>query len=82
MPEKLDWDDAEDIAILLANKFPDIDPLSLRFTQLHQWVTELDQFGGDPSGSNEAKLEHIQMAWYDEYNDRRDQVPGDAGPML
>jgi FeS assembly protein IscX len=70
MPETLDWDDAEQIAILLADRNPDLDPLNVRFTDLHRWVTELDGFTGDPSGSNEAKLEAIQMAWYEEYKDR------------
>ncbi|MDE3136449.1 MAG: Fe-S cluster assembly protein IscX [Acidobacteriota bacterium] len=76
MPDRLDWDDTEDIAIQLADKFPDVDPLGVRFTDLHKWVTELGAFGGDPQGSNEGKLEAIQMAWYDEYNDRREE----AGP--
>ena len=76
MPDKLDWDDAENIAILLADKFPDIDPLGVRFTELHQWIIELEEFGGDPKSSNEGKLEAIQMAWYDEYKDRHEE----AGP--
>jgi FeS assembly protein IscX len=70
MPKELDWDDAEDIAIALADKYPDTDPLSVRFTDLHRWVTELDDFEGDSSGSNEGKLEAIQMAWLEERNDR------------
>jgi FeS assembly protein IscX len=73
MPDKLDWDDAEDIAIRLAEKFPDQDPLAVRFTDLHRWVSELDGFGGDLEGSNESKLEAIQMAWYEEYKDRHEK---------
>jgi FeS assembly protein IscX len=76
MPDKLDWGDSENIAILLADKFPDIDPMGVRFTELHKWITELEEFGGDPKASNEGKLEAIQMAWYDEYNDRHEE----AGP--
>ena len=72
MPDKLDWDDTEDIAIHLADKFPDTDPLTVRFTDLHKWVTELEAFGGDPEGSNEGKLEAIQMAWHEEYKDRQE----------
>jgi FeS assembly protein IscX len=72
MPDKFDWNDTEDIAIQLADKFPDTDPLSVRFTDLHKWVTELEAFGGDPSGSNEGKLEAIQMAWHEEYQDRQE----------
>jgi len=41
--------------------------LTVRFTQLHQWVTELSEFKGDPKASNEKILEAIQMAWYEEY---------------
>jgi FeS assembly protein IscX len=66
---KLDWDQAEDIGIALYEKFPDKDPLTVRFTELHKWVTELEGFEGDPGASNEAKLESIQMAWYEEWKD-------------
>jgi len=69
MPGTFDWDDAEEIGIQLSEKFPDLDPLSVRFTDLHQWVTQLPGFSGDPRGSNEGKLEAIQMAWLDEYKD-------------
>jgi FeS assembly protein IscX len=68
---KLDWDQAEDIALALHEKFPTTDPLGLRFTELHRMVTGLDEFGGDPARSNEAKLEAIQMAWHEEYTDNR-----------
>jgi FeS assembly protein IscX len=63
---KLTWDDAEDIGIELADKFPDVDPLTVRFTDLHRWVTELDTFDDDPKASSEGKLEAIQMAWLEE----------------
>ena len=68
---KLTWADAEDIGIALQEKFPETDPLSARFTDLHQWVTELDEFADDPKASNEGKLEAIQMAWLEEYRDAR-----------
>jgi FeS assembly protein IscX len=64
------WQDAEDIGIALAEKFPDVDPLSVRFTDLHRWVTELDGFSDDPKASNEATLEKIQMAWLEEHRSR------------
>ena len=64
------WRDAEDIAIALSEKFPDVDPLSVRFTDLHRWVTELEGFGDDPKASSESTLEKIQMAWLDEYRNR------------
>ena len=40
----LKWTDVQDIAIELAEKFPDVDPLTVRFTDLHNWVMELDAF--------------------------------------
>ncbi len=63
---KLDWRDSEDIAFALMDKFPDQDPLKLSFPKLHQMVLELEGFVGGPDGSNEAVLEAIQMAWYEE----------------
>mgnify|MGYP001263731765 FL=1 len=65
----LTWYDSEDIAIQLSEKFPDIDPLTIRFTDLHQWVTELPNFKDDHENSNEGILEAIQMAWYEEWQD-------------
>jgi FeS assembly protein IscX len=63
------WSDAEDIAIALFDKFPDVDPLTVRFTDLRERVLALDGFDDDPKGSNEPKLEAIQMAWYEERKD-------------
>jgi FeS assembly protein IscX len=63
----LTWDQTEDIALELLERHPDTDPLSVRFTDLHKWITELPDFGDDPAKSNEGKLEAIQMAWYEEY---------------
>jgi FeS assembly protein IscX len=67
MPKHLTWLDSEDIAILLHERMPDVDPLTVRFTDLHNWVVDLPGFGDDPKASNEAKLEAIQMAWNEEY---------------
>ena len=64
------WRDAEDIGIALSEKFPDTDPISVRFTDLHRWVTELDGFADDPKASNEGILEKIQMAWLEEHRAR------------
>jgi FeS assembly protein IscX len=63
----LTWDDSEGIALALVEKFPDLDPLTVRFTDLHRWVTELPNFRDDPKASSEGKLEAIQMAWYEEW---------------
>jgi FeS assembly protein IscX len=64
------WIDAEDIGIALADKFPGLDPLTVRFTDLRERVLALDDFDDDPKSSNEPKLEAIQMAWHEEYQDR------------
>ena len=66
----LAWRDAEDIGIALSEKFPDVDPLTVRFTDLHRWVMELPEFEDVPEASNEKLLEAIQMAWLEEYKDR------------
>ena len=71
MPPTLDWDTAEDIGILLAEKYPDTDPLTVRFTDLHKFVIGLEGFAGDPKMSNEGKLEAIQMAWHEEFQDNK-----------
>jgi FeS assembly protein IscX len=66
---ELTWDTTEDIAIMLSEKFPDLDPLTVRFTDLHKYVIELPGFSADPKLSNEGKLEAIQMAWHEEYKE-------------
>jgi FeS assembly protein IscX len=65
------WTDSEEIAVALCERYPDVDPLSVRFTELHQWVCQLDDFADEPHRSNEAKLEAIQMAWLEERRDNR-----------
>ena len=60
------WTDVREIAIALAERHPEVDPLSVRFTDLHRWVRELPGFADDPARSNEQILEAIQMAWLDE----------------
>jgi len=66
----VNWQDAEDIALALMDAHPDVDPLSVRFTDLHKWVVALPGFTGDPKASNEGILEAIQMRWVEEYRDR------------
>jgi FeS assembly protein IscX len=68
---KLTWQNLDDIALSLYEKFPDMDPTHVRFTDLLKWITELDGFDDDPLKSNEAKLERVQMAWVEEYQDNR-----------
>ena len=60
------WTDTLRIAEALYDKFPVMDPLTVRFTDLHRWVTELDGFDDLPDRSGEKILEAIQMAWIDE----------------
>jgi len=60
------WTDTQEIAIALYDKFPDTDPKTIRFTDLHKWVMELPEFSDDPNRSGEKILEAIQMAWIDE----------------
>lgn len=64
----LKWTDVQEIAIELAEKFPDIDPKSLNFTNLYDWVLELERFDDDPNRCGEKILEAIQSAWIDEIN--------------
>ena len=69
MARELTWTDAEEIGIQLQEKFPEIDPLTVRFTDLRQYVIELEGFADDPAKSNESRLEAIQMAWHEEHLD-------------
>ena len=69
MAGTLKWTDSEEIALRLVEAKPNLDPLTVRFTDLHDWVCALPDFGDDPKASNEAKLEAIQMAWVSEYED-------------
>jgi FeS assembly protein IscX len=71
MNKPLTWTSTEDLAIALTDKHPDVDPLSVRFTDLHKWVMALDDFSDDAKNSNEKKLEAIQMAWHEEWQDRQ-----------
>jgi FeS assembly protein IscX len=71
MPQELTWNDSEEIGIQLQEKHPEIDPLTVRFTDLHRYVTELPGFTDDKTKSNESKLEAIQMAWHEEFEDAK-----------
>jgi FeS assembly protein IscX len=72
MPREIDWTDTMEIGIQLQEMFPETDPYSVRFTDLHKWVTQLPGFVGDPAKSNEGILEAIQTAWHEEYVDAKD----------
>ena len=66
----LKWTDADEIGYQLSEKFPEADPLDVRFTDLHARVVALDEFEDDPAASSEAVLEAIQMAWLDYHQER------------
>jgi len=68
----LSWDDAEEIALELLERHPGVDPLTVRFTDLHRWVIDLPDFADKSERSSEGKLEAIQMAWHEEYEDERE----------
>ncbi len=68
----LSWDDSEEIAARLLEEHPDVNPLDVRFTDLHRWVTEIEDFADDPKASNEGKLEAIQMAWLEAYREQQE----------
>ena len=69
---ELKWDQAEEIAEVLAENHPGLNPLQVRFTDLRQWVIDLDEFGDDPGASTEARLEAIQLAWNELYEENSD----------
>ena len=57
------WTDSRDIGIASSEKFPEIKPLTIRFTDLHRWVRELEGFDDEPQASNEKILEAILLCW-------------------
>ena len=69
MPGKLDWSDYDEIGEILHERMPEVDPLTLRFTDLRDWICGLPEFGGNPETCNEKKLEAVQMAWVEAFQD-------------
>jgi len=65
----LKWDQADEIAEVLAENHPGLNPLDVRFVDLRQWVIDLDEFDDDHAASSEGKLEAIQMAWNELYEE-------------
>lgn len=61
------WTDSREIAIELCERFPDMDPKTVRFTDLHQWILEIDGFEDEPNKSNEKILEAVILCWLDEW---------------
>ncbi|MFH0934653.1 MAG: Fe-S cluster assembly protein IscX [Pseudomonadota bacterium] len=60
------WTDVRDIAIVLSEKHPEVDPLKVNFVDLHNYVVELPGFDDDHHRGGEKVLEAIQAAWIDE----------------
>lgn len=60
------WTDTQTIAENLYDTHPTIDPKTIRFTDLMQWVLDLEGFNDDPNKCGEKILEAIQLAWIDE----------------
>ena len=67
----LKWTDADEIGFRLSERFPELDPLKVRFTDLHKYVSGLEEFNDDPAASSEERLEAIQLAWLEYY--RKDE---------
>ena len=65
----LTWKNTREIAEELYDERPDIHPLSIRFTDLLQWILDLEEFEGDADTSSEGILEAIQMIWYEEWKE-------------
>ncbi len=63
----LKWSQIEDIAIALREAHPEVNPMTVRFTDLRDWIADLEEWDDDIHRSNEAKLEAIQMAWIEEH---------------
>ena len=71
----LKWNNTREIAEELYDERPDLHPLSVRFTELHQWIIDLEDFEGDPEASTEGHLEAIQMMWYEEWKEDNPDAP-------
>ena len=57
------WTDVTAIAEALYETYPDVDPATVRFVDLHNWVVALDGFDDDRTRGGERVLEAIQAAW-------------------
>jgi FeS assembly protein IscX len=60
------WIDVLEIAIALTEKYPEVDPKTVRFVDLHNYVVGLDGFDDDHKHGGEKVLEAIQATWIDE----------------
>lgn len=65
----INWNDFRELGEALFNRYDTLDPLTVRFTDMHKWILDLEGFAGKATESNEKQLEAIQMAWYEEWKD-------------
>lgn len=69
----MNWDDSEEIAEALTQKYPDANPIDLAFPKLLEMIMDLDGFEGKPEGNLEGKMERVVEAWYEDYQYRKEQ---------
>ncbi|HYM19591.1 MAG TPA: Fe-S cluster assembly protein IscX [Candidatus Kapabacteria bacterium] len=69
----MNWNNIEDIAEALFDAKPGTDPLTVRFTDLRDFIVALPDWDGDIHSSNESKLEAVQMAWYELWKDKHNE---------
>ena len=65
----LNWSNVREIGELLFEKYDTLNPLTVRFTDMHKWILDLEDFEGKPNESNEKLLEAILMSWHEEWQD-------------
>ena len=63
------WQDSQEIAWALYDSYPDVDPKTVRFTDMHAWICDLEEFDDQPEKSNEKIMEAILLYWLDEFGD-------------
>lgn len=70
MPKELTWDDADEIGILLSQKYPQVNPLEISYADLQGYITGLPEFHDDSNKSSRSRVENVKMAWHAEFLDR------------
>ena len=70
MAEKLTWDDAGKIGVLLARRYPRLSPLATDLNDLRRMVSELAEFNADAGSCDQEQLEAIRTAWNEEFLER------------
>lgn len=60
------WNDVQRIAEELAEAHPGVDPYSVNFVELQQWIKALPDFDDTSGRVGEKVLEAVQTLWVDE----------------